>query len=165
MCVCLCVYVSCTNNPPSPSPSPSPSPLPFPLPSPSPPLPLPSPSPSPSPPPLPPPLPPLPSPSPSPSPPPLPPLPSPPSYYYTLVRDPRGELVESSSQLLSLLFDYALPAASAHGTPPAHVMGRGQHAPGIQEPGMGNLFCSFVSRLHQNGVCETAVTVQIERES
>jgi len=74
-------------------------------------------------------------------------------YYYALVRDPRGELVETSTQLLAILLDYTpppTPGHTYHATPtqPGRT-GAGMQA-SLQEPGMGNLFCSFISRLHQS---------------
>ncbi len=32
------------------------------------------------------------------------------SYYYAMVADPRGELVETSTQLLAILLDYTSPS-------------------------------------------------------
>ena len=75
-------------------------------------------------------------------------------YYYALVRDPRGELVETSTQILSILLDYTPPATQgrSYQATPTQPGRPGVQAPSLQEPGMGNLFCSFISRLHQNEV-------------
>ena len=88
-----------------------------------------------------------------------------------MVDDPRGNLVEASIQLLFILLDYIPPAdiartlqlreqtaaasgdASEGGAPQARVTGDPRTV-GRSEPGMGNLFCSFISRLHQNDVCK-----------
>lgn len=67
-------------------------------------------------------------------------------YYWTMVGDPRGDLVEASVQLLCLVLDYY----------PHNQVNRLQTASQTQqappEPGAGNLFCGYVSRLHQNEV-------------
>lgn len=87
-------------------------------------------------------------------------------YYYAMVDDPRGNLVEASIQLLFILLDYTPPADIARTMQLRQQAGRGEAEGGIpqakvagdpkntaiSEPGMGNLFCSFVSRLHQNDV-------------
>ncbi|XP_064406820.1 protein HID1-like [Halichondria panicea] len=69
-------------------------------------------------------------------------------YYYAMVADPRGELVETSTQLLAILLDYTSPSdlvrqQQTGGSAPS--VGAGQ----VGGAGMGNLFCSFISRLHQ----------------
>ena len=84
------------------------------------------------------------------------------SYYYALVEDPRGELVEAAIHLLIILFDCTppLPRQQAPPTsrpPPPPVSSQQQRGGAIQtpilnEPGMANLFCGFLSRLHQNDV-------------
>lgn len=82
-------------------------------------------------------------------------------YYYTMVDDPRGNLVEASIQLLFILLDYTPPTditqsmqqredASA-GDGVAITAGSPRET-SVMEPGMRNLFCSFVSRLHQSDV-------------
>ena len=121
-------------------------------------------------------------------------------YYYAMVADPRGELVEISTQLLSILLDYTPPSefarlsqqatgerSAAPGSPlmgsssstemfnftavtvggsflcnssllctavsgGAPVGGISGAGPVQQVGGMGNLFCSFISRLHQTEV-------------
>lgn len=88
-------------------------------------------------------------------------------YYYAMVDDPRGSLVEASIQLLFILLDYTPPADIARSMQlreQAEASGPSKGSRGADgsalkkimggvEPGMGNLFCSFVSRLHQNDVC------------
>lgn len=94
-------------------------------------------------------------------------------YYYAMVDDPRGSLVETSIQLLAILLDY---------TPPGDLMrrqrqrqmsmraqsqssdaggGRAGRASTMEvEGGMANLFCSFVSRLQMSEVCMVHVYKQ-----
>lgn len=76
-----------------------------------------------------------------------------------MVDDPRGNLVEASIQLLFILLDYTPPADIARSmqlrqqtqiASGANIIGSPSGT--VMEPGMGNLFCSFVSRLHQNDV-------------
>lgn len=81
-----------------------------------------------------------------------------------MVDDPRGNLVEASIQLLFILLDYTPPVDIARNMQlqqQAHTAaagGEGGSDPSDAstsiggEPGMGNLFCSFISRLHQNDV-------------
>ena len=83
-----------------------------------------------------------------------------------MVDDPRGNLVEASIQLLFILLDYTPPADIARTMQLQQQASRGEvegeipqakaaedpKNTAISEPGMGNLFCSFVSRLHQNDV-------------
>ena len=78
------------------------------------------------------------------------------SYYYAMVRDPRGELVEASVHLLCILLDYIPPSdftrrLQQQQVPPTNPAQRATSSV-MQEQGMGNLFCSFLSRLHQNEV-------------
>ena len=78
------------------------------------------------------------------------------SYYYAMVRDPRGELVEASVHLLCIILDYIPPSdftrrLQQQQIPPTNPAQRATSSI-MQEPGMGNLFCSFLSRLHQNEV-------------
>ena len=87
-------------------------------------------------------------------------------YYYAMVDDPRGNLVEASIQLLFILLDYIPPAdiartmqlrqqAAAGRSATEEGAAQAQGDPrnlAMSEPGMGNLFCSFISRLHQNDV-------------
>ncbi len=87
-----------------------------------------------------------------------------------MVNDPRGSLVEASIQLLFILLDYTPPVdiarsmqirqqqqqqqgekgggASAEGNSSATAVATREG----EETGMGNLFCSFLSRLHQSDV-------------
>ena len=86
-------------------------------------------------------------------PPSLPPLSS---YYYAMVRDPRGDLVEASVHLLCILLDYIPPSdftrrLQQQQAPPTNPAQRATSRV-MQEQGRGNLFCSFLSRLHQNEV-------------
>ena len=86
-------------------------------------------------------------------------------YYYTMVDDPRGSLVEGAIQLLFILLDYTPPLdlarsmqqrqqAGGDGGMAMAITGESPRgaATDLVEPGMRNLFCSFVSRLHQNDV-------------
>ena len=78
------------------------------------------------------------------------------SYYYAMVRDPRGDLVEASVHLLCILLDYIPPSdftrrLQQQQAPPTNPAQRATSSV-MQEQGMGNLFCSFLSRLHQNEV-------------
>ncbi len=100
-----------------------------------------------------------------------------------MVDDPRGNLVEASIQLLFILLDYIPPtdiARTMQLRQQAAAAGRGMAEGGesqvqatgdprnvaMTEPGMGNLFCSFVSRLHQSDVSvlhRTTVEPQLYR--
>ena len=79
-----------------------------------------------------------------------------------MVRDPRGELVEAAVHLLCILLDYVPPSdftkrlqqQQALPTNPAQRASSSV----MQEQGMGNLFCSFISRLHQNEVSAWCLT-------
>ena len=89
-------------------------------------------------------------------------------YYYAMVEDPRGALVEASVQLLFILLDYTPPvdiarsmqlkqqaqaaAARREEGGASEGVGPRRGVMTVVEPGMGNLFCSFLSRLHQNDV-------------
>ena len=73
-----------------------------------------------------------------------------------MVRDPRGDLVEASVHLLCILLDYIPPSdftrrLQQQQAPPTNPAQRATSSV-MQENGMGNLFCSFLSRLHQNEV-------------
>ena len=93
-----------------------------------------------------------------------------------MVDDPRGNLVEAAIQLLFILLDYTPPAdlarsvhqhqqraaaavAGSEGGVVEGVVTDVTHngrtlgdSGSLAEPGMKNLFCSFVSRLHQSEV-------------
>ena len=65
-------------------------------------------------------------------------------YYWTMVGDPRGDLVEAAVQLLCLVLDY-YPHSQVN-----RLQAASQPQAQQPEPGAGNLFCGYVSRLHQN---------------
>eukprot|EP00731_Ephydatia_muelleri_P029315 Em0020g959a len=65
-------------------------------------------------------------------------------YYWTMVGDPRGDLVEAAVQLLCLVLDY-YPHSQVN-----RLQAASQAQQAQPEPGAGNLFCGYVSRLHQN---------------
>ena len=70
-------------------------------------------------------------------------------YYYALVSDFREELVESSVNLLSVLFNYSPPPGSIDISPDENL------SPALQvqrETKMANLFLAYISRLHQSEV-------------
>lgn len=67
-------------------------------------------------------------------------------YYWTMVGDPRGDLVEAAVQLLCLVLDY-YPHSQVN-----RLQAASQAQQAQPEPGAGNLFCGYVSRLHQNEV-------------
>ena len=71
-------------------------------------------------------------------------------YYYALVSDFREELVESSVNLLSVLFNYSPPPGSIDISPQDENL-----SPALQvqrETKMANLFLAYISRLHQSEV-------------
>ena len=79
------------------------------------------------------------------------------SYYYAMVRDPRDESVEASVHLLCILLDYIPPSdfirrLQQQQVPPPTNPTQQATSSVMQEQGMGNLFCSFLSQLHQNEV-------------
>ena len=91
------------------------------------------------------------------------------SYYYALVQDPRGELVEAAIHLLIILLDYTPPSPRQQAPPttrPPTVSqqhrGGAIQTPILNDPGMANLFCGFVSRLHQNDVRPPTITAQYD---
>ena len=96
-------------------------------------------------------------------------------YYYAMVSDPRGHLVETSIQLLSVVLDYNPPGdlmlrqrhlqqtqTHSHGRVAA---GRGEaqkpEALDSVEMGMANLFCSFVSRLQMSEVLSLCLSLSL----
>ena len=97
------------------------------------------------------------------------PLPSPlsSSYYYALVQDPRGDLAEAGVHLLIILLDCTPPSPRQQAPPSSRSptvsqqqRGGAIQTPILNEPGMTNLFCGFVSRLHQNDVSLRSPPVQ-----
>ena len=66
--------------------------------------------------------------------------------------------METSAQLLVILLDYTTPVdlARRHAAAPSGGVGQVQQA---DVAGMGNLFCSFISRLHQTEVSNTLALV------
>jgi hypothetical protein len=78
-------------------------------------------------------------------------------YYYALVQDPRGDLAEAGVHLLIILLDCTPPSPRQQAPPSSRSptvsqqqRGGAIQTPILNEPGMTNLFCGFVSRLHQN---------------
>lgn len=72
------------------------------------------------------------------------------SYYYAMVADFKEELVETSCNLLAILFNYSPPLIM--GTLP-----ESEDVPATvqvqKETGLGNLFLAYLARLHQTNVC------------
>ena len=88
--------------------------------------------------------------------------PPPLSYYYAVVADPREQLVETCSHMLTVLLDYSPPLHSGHthtllppeeGKPPAIQI--------QEETGLTNLFVAYVSRLHQVEVKDDSLYVLV----